>query len=139
MHLISKPDSSNNQLAEFLFYDEKFLSLVDSNGKYLYRVKETIKPKVFMYTDIQANKNNEVTVSNSFTDFSKNSFSHVFLEKLKIPASIVRIEKNTFSSALIKEIHISKNNKFYSVLNNELVDAITNEIIDTGSAKLFEY
>lgn len=96
LHLISKPDSSNNQLAEFLFYDEKFLSLVDSNGKYLYRVKETIKPKVFMYKDIQANKNNEVTVSNSFTDFSKNSFSHVFLEKLKIPASIVRIEKKYF-------------------------------------------
>lgn len=87
----------------------------------MYKVKETIKPRVFIYTDIQTNKNNEITVSNSFTDFSKNSFNHIFLEKLKIPASIVRIEKDTFSSALIKEIHISKTYKFYSVLNNELV------------------
>lgn len=139
LHLISKPNLSNDQLVKFLTYDEQFLSLVDSNGKYLYRVKETIKPKVFIYSGMQADKNNEVIISNSSTDISKNSFSHVFLEKLKIPASIVRIQKGAFDSALIKEIHISKNNKFYTIVNNELVDTITNEIIDTGSAKLFEY
>lgn len=139
LHLISSPNSSNDQLVKFLTYDEELLSLTDSNGKYLYRVKETIKPKVFIYLDVQVDKNNEIIIPDSITDISKRSFSHVFLEKLKIPASVVRIHKNAFDSALIKEIHINKNNKFYTIINNELVDTITNEIIDTGSAKLFGY
>lgn len=132
-------DGSGGYYLEFIKKDN------ESNEKYLIKIKNNIKPKVFVFsryehtTRYEHTKSNEVIILSSYTDIAKNSFSHVFIEKLKIPASIVRIHKNSFDSALIKEIYLSKNNKFYNIVNGKLVDAITDEVINTGSATLFKY
>lgn len=124
-HLISKPNSTAEQLSNILTFNKKLLSLSDST--------------CFEYYDIQMNQNNEVIIPNGYTHISENSFDNVCIEKLYIPASVKSIHSNAFVSSLIKEIYISKNNLFYGVYNNELIDTIINNVVDTGSAKLFEY
>lgn len=125
LHLISKPNSTKEQLANIFTFNKKLLSLSDST--------------CFEYYNIHINQNDELIIPNGYTNISENSFDNVCLKKLYIPPSVKSMHSNSFVSASIKEIYISKNNLFYDVCNNELVDTITNEIINTGSAKLFEY
>lgn len=143
--IISQTKLSEDTMAEILMYDRKQLSLINSKDVYLSKIRESIKKVMFVCSNQSIDKNNDLTISNKYTAIYSSSFSHVFLNSLKIPSSVVRIQKDAFVSALIKEIHISKYNLFYALVTNELigdtqlVDTISGEIINTGFAKLYEY